>query len=1198
MLIIYSRQIKFGFMKNRFDVFISRKSEDVYFSNEIYQYLTAQGFDVFDSSYSLDKIGESEYGKVIYQTIPEAKNFILVGSSIENINSKWVHDEWNLFLDSKRKEDSKRNIILVVTDDIEISEIPSELKVYEVIKFSNFKNRILNYLVKNKYETNIKTVDEEFIGRENKIIEIKKTLINEKNRLVTIIGTGGFGKTRLALEVGKELNHKYSGGVWFVNLVDAETETGVAKSIYDAFSQEMTSSQVSAREAIILLLEKREKVLLILDNFEQIVEECSETIDFMLSNLPTVQILVTSTRRLKLSYANLVDIEPLDTIDTSIKDPDELKKNESIQLFLNRSSKINREFDKDIDDLIIINRICNELEGIPLGIELAASRSDLLNIEEIYEGIKSNNYQDLENYSHDKHKKHHSLYAVVNWSFNLLTEIEKELFIQLAIFKTSFTADLAKKIVILENTTYSLNFTKTLDNLVKSSLLKANVNSKPTRFSFPITVYNFGNKRLYELKDAAYISDLIERYGDTYISFLIIENHKSKNILTSKSLKRMHAELENIFSIQELLIKNKSFKKAAEIISFFAEVLSVKGPESIRIKKLRYSYDNIVDRNNIYSCRLAIELSKAYQSRGQYDEGDRFGEKSVSIAREFEDKSILAHALLQLGKMKNVRGYKYLALDHIEESSSLYKDLDDSKYIAITHVIIGSIKERLGFFEESLRYFESALKIAEDNSDTIQIEDIFYRNSLAHWHHGKAKEAIELMCKAQDLAEEVGNDFMKPGHLTTKGLILSDLGKYEEAIESFKIAGEVHKKRGTVHLEAVNNGGWGRTLMMKNKTKENIAESIEFLEKAEKVSREIFYPENIAFHSGDLGRAYFLNGNVEKALIKTNDAISIERAIGSTNEHRHFCNLIVLAKIANELSKDDLLWESIVIAQRLTIKLNINESYEIEKVRDDYMSLIFLINNWKKSHTSKAEVSDENEESVVVKPPSRISKIELDANTSVRILNKIQFSLREKLFEYPWSSIESYTEGKGHTSIKLFSYGSLHNVFSSNSSNGSKPTYSYKPAIGFGIRRLLNYNIPDEILYRPIYQPLAGPNARGLFNVKFTGSITDTVNGVLLDIDIVDISKFRTKEVGYDLIPIICIDWDDHGKEPILAYTLTCPERMFKGKSLTNSELSPHPKYYKICREGAAKISEEFLDYFLESSYLSDNKTLVKDWET
>ncbi|WP_339903777.1 NB-ARC domain-containing protein [uncultured Cyclobacterium sp.] len=1184
-------------MKNEFDVFLSRKTEDFHLSDEIYQFLTAKGFDVFDSSYSLERIGETEYGKVIDQTIPISKNFILIFSSIDNINSGWVQHEWQLFLNNKKENDKVGNIILVVTDDVKIEEIPPVLKVYEVIKFSNFKNRILHYLLKNKNETNIKTVGEEFIGRENKIDELKKILINEKNRLVTIVGTGGFGKTRLALEIGKELNHKYSGGVWFVNLVDAETETGVAKSIYDAFNQEMTSSQISAREAILLLLEQRENVLLILDNFEQIVDECSETLDFMLSHLPKAQILVTSTRRLKLSYANLVEIEPLETIDVSVKDPDELKRNESIQLFLNRSSKINREFDKDIDDLILINKICNELQGIPLGIELAASRSDLLNIEEIFEGIKSNNYQDLEDYSHDRQKKHHSLYSAVNWSFNLLTDNEKDLFIQLAIFKTSFTAELAKKIVIIENTTYSLNFTKTLDALVKSSLLKANVNSKPTRFSFPITVYNFGNKVLYESKDAAYISDLIERYGDTYISFLIIENQKSKNILTSKSLKRMHAELENIFSIQELLIKNKSFKKAAEIISFFADVLSIKGPELIRIDKLKYSYDNIIDKNNDYSCRLAIELSKAYQSRGQYDEGDRFGEMSVSIARKIEDNSLLAHSLLQLGKMKNLRGYKYLALVYIEESFSLYKDLDDSKYIAITLIIIGSIKERLGFFDESLERFELAEEIADDNADTIQKEEIFYRKSLAYWHHGKVKKGLEFMCSAQDLAEDIGNDFMKPGHLTTKGLILSDLGQYDEAIESFKKAGEIHNKRGTVHWEAVNNGGWGRTLMMKNNGKENIQESIQFLEKAEKVSRKIFYPENIAFHSGDLGRAYFLNGNLEKAFAKTNDAISIERAIGSTNEHRHFCNLIVMAKIAKELSKDDLLWESIVIAQRLTIKLGINESSEIEKVRKDFVSLILLIKHWETKFNTKAEVLEDYTKGVVVNPPSSISKIKLSSQTCINLFNKIQFSLREMMFEYPWGSIENFTAEKGQTSIKLFSYGSIHNMFSDTPSNNTKSIYPYKTAIGFGIRRLLNYNIPDEILYRPIYQPLTGPNARGLFNVKFTGSISDTVNGVLFDIDISDIAKLRKNEVGYDLIPIICLDWNDHEKDPILAYTLTCPERMYKGKSLTGSDLSPHPKYYRICRDGAAKISNEFLDYFLESSYFSDNKTLVKNWE-
>ncbi|MDA2912528.1 hypothetical protein MYX77_00960 [Acidobacteriia bacterium AH_259_A11_L15] len=116
-------------------------------------------------------------------------------------------------------------------------------------------------------------------------------------------------------------------------------------------------------------------------------------------------------------------------------------------------------------------------------------------------------------------------------------------------------------------------------------------------------------------------------------------------------------------------------------------------------------------------------------------------------------------------------------------------------------------------------------------------------------------------------------------------------------------------------------------------------------------------------------------------------------------------------------------------------------------------------------------------------------------------------------------------------------------------------------------------------------------------NVRLTGDINDAINGIMVEISVKDIPALQAREVGYDLAPIACLRWNDLEETPFVAYILCCPDEPRDGKRRTNDGLEPHREYYKVCRRGAAEVGEEFLRFWLSTTYLADGVTPVAQWE-
>jgi hypothetical protein len=200
--------------------------------------------------------------------------------------------------------------------------------------------------------------------------------------------------------------------------------------------------------------------------------------------------------------------------------------------------------------------------------------------------------------------------------------------------------------------------------------------------------------------------------------------------------------------------------------------------------------------------------------------------------------------------------------------------------------------------------------------------------------------------------------------------------------------------------------------------------------------------------------------------------------------------------------------------------------------------------------------------------------------------------IKETTYHYPWDKLEGDLEDRGLPGILAVVYGSLINTASAAQILHEQTLRTSKSVIIFGARRLFNYEIPLNL-----YGPPINPLARAALNVRITGGVHDVVNGILMNLALDDIPAIQEREKGYDLVPVVCLEWNELQKPPFLAYIFSCPDEFREGKRLTNNEISPHREYYLLCRKGTGKVGKEFLRLWLSSTYLADGITLMAQWE-
>jgi predicted ATPase/DNA-binding winged helix-turn-helix (wHTH) protein/tetratricopeptide (TPR) repeat protein len=350
-----------------------------------------------------------------------------------------------------------------------------------------------------------------FVGRERELVEIKRLL--PKKRLLTLVGMGGIGKTRLALQAAAEVMAAYRDGIWLVELGSISDVSLVLTTVAQVLGvRERTGKQLMATLCTHL---KTRQLLLILDNCEHLLDACATLVDAVLRGAPDVTIIATSRESLHVEGEQTYPLQPL-----SLPEPTAgeygIERSEAVQPFVERAQRQLPDFELTAVRVAAVAELCIHLDGIPLALEFAATRVRSLSVEQINARI-GDRFRLLTSGSHATQPRQHTLRATLDWSYDLLADDERTVLRRVSIFPGSFTLEAASS-VASDDAIDEFAVTDLVSQLVDRSLVVADTSSGGARYRLLETTRAYALEKLTDpvesravrRRHAVYLRDLFD----------------------------------------------------------------------------------------------------------------------------------------------------------------------------------------------------------------------------------------------------------------------------------------------------------------------------------------------------------------------------------------------------------------------------------------------------------------------------------------------------------------------------------------------------------------------------------------------------------------------------------------------------------------------------------------------------------------
>jgi predicted ATPase/class 3 adenylate cyclase len=350
-----------------------------------------------------------------------------------------------------------------------------------------------------KYRHNLPAQLTSFIGREKEIAEIKKAL--SEHRLVTLTGSGGAGKTRLSLQVTEDVLDSFPNGIWLVELAPLTEPSLIPQTILSAAGIQAQQGYLAMERLIDFLREKTS--LLVLDNCEHLLEACARLVETLLNAAPNLRVLASSREALGVKGEQAWRIPSLSTPDIKYLPPfEQLLQYESVRLFIDRALLVQPHFVLTNENAPTVAKICQRLDGIPLAIELAAARLRMLSVEQVAARL-DDRFRLLTGGTRTALPRQQTLRALIDWSYDLLSEDERTLLCRLAVFSGGWVLEAAEQVCSGGNIKTD-DVLDLLDHLVDKSLVVVDVGqNQETRYRTMETIRQYAREKLSERGESA-----------------------------------------------------------------------------------------------------------------------------------------------------------------------------------------------------------------------------------------------------------------------------------------------------------------------------------------------------------------------------------------------------------------------------------------------------------------------------------------------------------------------------------------------------------------------------------------------------------------------------------------------------------------------------------------------------------------------
>ena len=589
-----------------------------------------------------------------------------------------------------------------------------------------------------------------FIGREKEIDEVI-SLLNEK-RLLTLTGSGGVGKTRLAIKCAGKVFTRFKDGVWWVDLVSLTD----ASLVPQAVAKVVNVHEVSDRPLLQTLIEhfRSKQTLIVLNNCEHLISACAQLADQLLSACAELKILTTSREALDILGETIWQVPSLTLPDTqSALTAKTLSEFESVRLFIDRALSVQPAC--ELTDLTAgpVAKICRRLSGMPLAIELAAARTKIMTPDEI--AMRLNDCFDLLTAgSRTALPRHQTLRATIDWSYDLLSETESILFRRLSVFVGGFTLEAAEAVTTGGDVSKS-QVVHLLERLVNKSLVTVEANSEDqndeTRYRMLETIREYAYEKL---EDEGGKGTMRDRHLEYFIAYAEEVERNTSGDKTVYWLRKLDKEIDNIRAAVDWSIESEKATKALQIVGaliFFRFqagspsgwqerldiVLGLPGGQGQTPERAKALYGiGLLYWSDVNPVDKTPELQEA-----------------LSIGKHLGDKFIIANALSNLGLFACLQNDLEQARLYLEQSLDLFEELKPAHKweFSEVHIYMGDVAFGQNCIKEARLHYERSAKTLREAGDRLTLALAVRRLGQLALHEGDSEKAIIYCTESLDL---------------------------------------------------------------------------------------------------------------------------------------------------------------------------------------------------------------------------------------------------------------------------------------------------------------------------------------------------------------------------------------------------------------------------------------------------------------
>ena len=665
---------------------------------------------------------------------------------------------------------------------------------------------------------NLPTQLTSFIGRENEITEVKEEL--ETHRLVTLTGSGGTGKTRLSLQVAADLLEKFDHGVWFVELAPITDPDLIPQTILSTIGIQEQQGKTPLEVLKEYLPEKQS--LIVLDNCEHLVSASAEVANTLLNAAPKLKILASSREALgvkgEMSYPvpslSLPDIKHLPIIE-------QLSQYEAVRLFIDRALLVAPHFVVDKENAPHIAQICCRLDGIPLAIELAVARIKMLSVEQISKRL-DDRFRLLTGGARTALPRQQTLRALIDWSYDILSENERLLLRRLSVFAGGWTLEAAEEICtgVEQDNIAPYDVLDLLTQLINKSLVVVIEHSQSgeTRYRMLETIRQYAREKLLEAGGGEIIRDHHLAY------FVELAERAEPELYRSNQafwLNKLDDELDNIRMAMEWALATNVesglriaalpwrwwemhgyFREMGEWLPQFLErypvVDSLHAQASAHYSICQIRQGNFADALRIagQSLQMALTLSDKQAEAhglhlsgaltvvlGKLEEGILLLEQSLDLYRALGYKIGQANVLSTLATNSSDREH---AAALAREGLQINRELGNLSGIADSLAPLARLTIWSGDFSSPAAWLEEALSIARQVGDQTTEENILMISGVLAYWQGNYPRAHTYYKEVLQLSERLGDHFIAIWVHVYMAYTLLRQGAIEQACELFE----------------------------------------------------------------------------------------------------------------------------------------------------------------------------------------------------------------------------------------------------------------------------------------------------------------------------------------------------------------------------------------------------------------------------